>query len=62
MDAGGFFQVLIATIVGWLMSGILTAAGVFSDNPKATDYYARTDSRLFIIRDTNWFILPYPGR
>ena len=36
-------------------------SGVFSTDPKATDFYARTDSRLFIVKDTDWFIFPYPG-
>ena len=54
-------QVLIATVIGWLVSAILTMSGVFSSDPKATDFYARTDSRLFIVKDTDWFIFPYPG-
>ena len=55
-------QVLLACIVGWSVSAIITSAGGFSDDPKAADFYARTDSRLYIVDKTAWFIFPYPGK
>ncbi|KAH3788486.1 hypothetical protein DPMN_166630 [Dreissena polymorpha] len=56
------FSILIATVVGWGVSAILTASGAFSADEKSSDFYARTDSRTFIIRETGWFIFPYPGQ
>ena len=54
-------QVLIAGTIGWGTSAILTSLGVFSDDPKSPEFYARTDSRNDVIGDTPWFIFPYPG-
>lgn len=51
-------QILIAILVGWLVCGIMTAAGAFEPD----DIYARTDSRLDVIRDAAWFKFPYPGK
>ncbi|XP_060564520.1 solute carrier family 23 member 1-like, partial [Ruditapes philippinarum] len=56
------FSILIATIVGWVVSWIITEAGGFDMSPDSDDFYARTDSRTFIIDDTKWFIFPYPGQ
>lgn len=36
----------------------MTAAGAFEPD----DIYARTDSRLDVIRDAAWFKFPYPGK
>ena len=54
-------QILIATVVGWTCSAIITVAGGFSMDNASPDFYARTDSRMYIVRDTDWFIFPYPG-
>ncbi|KAJ8305015.1 hypothetical protein KUTeg_018598 [Tegillarca granosa] len=56
------FALLIAIIVGWMVSGILTAAGVFSDDPNAPDFNARTDARADVISNFPWFYFPYPGQ
>ena len=54
-------QILLACVIGWAVSGILTTAGVLSDDPSSVQFYARTDSRLYVVGQTSWFILPYPG-
>ncbi|WAR21514.1 S23A2-like protein, partial [Mya arenaria] len=37
--------------------------GVFQEGGEdSRDYYARTDTRTYIIYETNWFIFPYPGQ
>ncbi|XP_061194733.1 solute carrier family 23 member 1-like [Saccostrea echinata] len=55
------FSVLIAGGVGWAISAILTKVGVFSDDPKSPEFYARTDSRTAVIGKTPWLVFPYPG-
>lgn len=49
---------MIAILVGWLVCGIMTAVDAFEPD----DIYARTDSRLDVIRDAAWFKFPYPGK
>ncbi|KAL4231462.1 hypothetical protein ACF0H5_009039 [Mactra antiquata] len=56
------FSILIATIVAWFVSWIITAAGGYDMSEDSPDYYARTDSRMFIVDQTSWFIFPYPGQ
>ncbi|XP_046557261.1 solute carrier family 23 member 2-like [Haliotis rubra] len=56
------FAVLIAMAIGWALSAILTVAGVLSPDPKNIQYFARTDSRTYVIRDSSWFSFPYPGQ
>ncbi|ESO91990.1 hypothetical protein LOTGIDRAFT_162995 [Lottia gigantea] len=45
--------ILISVIFGWILSVILTYAGVLSSDPNSTKYYARTDAR-------NEIFFPYP--
>ncbi|CAG2230165.1 SLC23A1 [Mytilus edulis] len=52
------YSILIAILVGWLVCGIMTAVDAFEPD----DIYARTDSRLDVIRDAAWFKFPYPGQ
>lgn len=47
--------------MSWMVCGILTAAGVFSDNPKDLDYQARTDASVRVLHNAKWFFFPYPG-
>ncbi|KAL4222457.1 hypothetical protein ACF0H5_018497 [Mactra antiquata] len=56
------FSVMISCLIGWGVSGIFTAYDVIPNDPNDDGYYARTDSRLDVISDMNWFILPYPGQ
>ncbi|XP_067657396.1 solute carrier family 23 member 1-like [Haliotis asinina] len=56
------FAILFAILLGWCLSAILTVSGSLSDDPLSTDYYARTDSRNYVIRQSPWFFFPYPGQ
>ncbi|XP_061194412.1 solute carrier family 23 member 1-like [Saccostrea echinata] len=55
------FSVLIAGAVGWITSAILTSIGVFSDDPKNPEFYARTDSKIAVVEKIPWLVFPYPG-
>ncbi|XP_060080557.1 solute carrier family 23 member 1-like [Ylistrum balloti] len=54
--------ILIALLSGWAMCAILTACGVFSDDPHAPDYFARTDIMPGVIQNASWIYFPYPGQ
>lgn len=54
--------VILAVLLSWMVCGILTAAGVFSDNPKDLDYQARTDASVRVLHNAKWFFFPYPGQ
>ncbi|XP_060064647.1 solute carrier family 23 member 1-like [Ylistrum balloti] len=54
--------ILIALLFGWAVSAILTVCGVFSNDPKATDYFARTDVMSGVIQNASWIYFPYPGQ
>ncbi|XP_060079224.1 solute carrier family 23 member 1-like [Ylistrum balloti] len=56
------FAILIALLAGWLLCGILTAAGAFSTARDSQDYYSRTDARIDVINRASWFYFPYPGQ
>ncbi|XP_060079225.1 solute carrier family 23 member 1-like [Ylistrum balloti] len=56
------FAILIALVIGWLLCGILTAAGAFSTARDSQDYYSRTDARVDVISRASWFYFPYPGQ
>ena len=53
---------MISILIGWALCGILTAAGVFTDDPNDIGYKARTDARSNIIKEADWFYMPYPGK
>lgn len=58
------FAILIAIVVGWIFSLILTESGVFDSATTVKDklYYARTDTRNYVIENAKWFQFPYPGQ
>ncbi|KAK3094626.1 hypothetical protein FSP39_004171 [Pinctada imbricata] len=58
------FAILIAIIVGWLFSTILTETGYYDNATNVTSkaYYARTDVRRYVIDRASWFYFPYPGQ
>ncbi|BFY97984.1 hypothetical protein BsWGS_01024 [Bradybaena similaris] len=56
------FSVLLSIIFGWLLSLVLTTAGAFTDDPSSLQYQARSDARLQVMEETDWFIFPYPGK
>ncbi|GFN75261.1 solute carrier family 23 member 2 [Plakobranchus ocellatus] len=55
-------QVLISVLVGWALSGILTASGYFTDDKTSNEYLARTDAKGDIIAQADFFEMPYPGK
>ena len=59
-----FEQILIALVVGWLVSMILTETGYYdhATNTTVKEYYARTDVRRYVIDRASWFYFPYPGK
>ena len=56
-----FFQSLLALGLAWILCYILTVTNVFPDDPDHKHYNARTDAKLYILEDSQWFFLPYPG-
>ncbi|KAK3096305.1 hypothetical protein FSP39_025518, partial [Pinctada imbricata] len=56
------FSLLIAMLIGWTICGIMTAAGVFSDDPSSREYLARTDAKTAFVEKAPWFNVPYPGQ
>ncbi|XP_069101719.1 solute carrier family 23 member 2-like isoform X2 [Argopecten irradians] len=54
--------ILLSLLFGWAVSAILTACGAFSDDPKAPDYWARTDVMSGVIHNASWVNFPYPGQ
>ncbi|CAL1537464.1 unnamed protein product [Lymnaea stagnalis] len=56
------FSVLLSIIAGWLLSAILTETGTMSNDPTHKHYFARTDSRMHIVEEADWFTFPYPGK
>ena len=55
-------QVLIAIIIGWLVSAVLTYFDLLSSERNSVQFYARTDTQLHVIHSTPWLSFPYPGR
>ncbi|XP_005089904.1 solute carrier family 23 member 2 [Aplysia californica] len=55
------FAILISMLLGWALSALLTETGWLSDDPKSKNFFARTDTRVHVIEESNWFVLPYPG-
>ena len=53
-------QVILAILVMWCMSAILTAVSVFTDNPEAVGYGARADAKIKTIQESKWIRVPYP--
>ena len=49
-------KVILAIIVSWVISAIITAAGGFPEGS-----LARTDSRLDVLNQAEWIRIPYPG-
>uniref|UniRef100_A0A182JHQ1 Xanthine/uracil transporter n=1 Tax=Anopheles atroparvus TaxID=41427 RepID=A0A182JHQ1_ANOAO len=51
------FPVLLTIAIMWTVCGVLTATGVFPEG-----HPARTDVRLRVLQDAEWFRVPYPGQ
>ncbi|XP_077979331.1 solute carrier family 23 member 1-like [Glandiceps talaboti] len=56
------FPVILAILLSWLVCYILTITDTLTDDPESYGYYARTDTRDSILRDSKWFRFPYPGQ
>ncbi|XP_071956017.1 solute carrier family 23 member 2-like [Antedon mediterranea] len=56
------FPVILAIIISWLLSIIITVTGGFPDDSSSYGYSARTDGRLGVLESAKWFRFPYPGQ
>ncbi|KAI8774999.1 solute carrier family 23 member 1 [Biomphalaria glabrata] len=54
--------ILLAVVIMWIASWILTLCNVFTDDRNSTAYKARADAKLDIIYSSNWLQLTYPGQ
>lgn len=55
-------QMLLTTLLGWLLCWIFTITDVFDDDPNSQSYLARTDARSDVMESSKLFFFPYPGR
>ena len=53
-------QVILAIGVVWSISAILTAFGVFPEDPQSLGYGARADAKIGAIEEAAWIRVPYP--
>ncbi|XP_060067064.1 solute carrier family 23 member 2-like [Ylistrum balloti] len=56
------FSLLIGILAGWLMSALMTWFGALTTDVNETQYMARVDAQSGVIRDANWFKVPYPNQ
>ncbi|CAH1789115.1 unnamed protein product [Owenia fusiformis] len=56
------FPIVLAIVICWIICIVLTATGVLPDKPDQWGYEARTDIRLQVLNDAQWFRFPYPGQ
>ncbi|XP_025096150.1 LOW QUALITY PROTEIN: solute carrier family 23 member 1-like [Pomacea canaliculata] len=56
------FAILIAIIIGWCVSAILTYSDVLSTDKNNVESYCRTDTRVNLITEAKWISFPYPGQ
>ncbi|KAK7508563.1 hypothetical protein BaRGS_00000129, partial [Batillaria attramentaria] len=54
--------VLLSMAIVWCGAAVLTACGVFTDDPDDVGYLARTDAKASIVHQTPWFLISYPGQ
>ena len=50
---------ILAILIMWGLSGILTWRGVFPDNLEDLHYGARTDAKIDAITESTWIRVPY---
>ena len=53
-------QQFLAISVAWILSGVLTACGVFSDDPTSDGFRVSTDSKSGVLAESSFFYFPYP--
>ncbi|XP_059164789.1 solute carrier family 23 member 1-like [Physella acuta] len=54
--------ILLAVIIMWIVTAILTACDVFTDNREDVGYMARADAKVDIIYTSSWLHVTYPGQ
>jgi len=52
--------VILAIIVAWILCAILTASNAIPNDPVHWSYHARTDVKISVLHEANWFRFPYP--
>ena len=57
-----FIQIILAILISWLFSFLLTITDVFPTDPEAYGYGARTDIKSESLTEVPWFYFPYPGK
>jgi len=55
-------QVILSIIIGWVLCAILTVTDAIPSDEQHWSYYARTDVKIQVLSDANWFRFPYPCR
>ena len=53
---------MLAIIIAWVTSAIITVSGGFPSDPTKPAYTARTDYRTSVLKNADWFRVPYPGK
>lgn len=56
------FPIILAIAVSWALCAVITIAGGFPSNPNNPQYKARTDARITVLKEAEWFRFPYPGQ
>ena len=55
------YQIIFGVVLSWIICAIITAADGFTNDQSNPQYRARTDARIFVLKDAKWFRFPYPG-
>ncbi|KAJ7381270.1 hypothetical protein OS493_001388 [Desmophyllum pertusum] len=56
------FPILLGIVFSWIICAIVTAAGGFTADKDSPQYEARTDARIQVLNEAEWFRFPYPGQ
>ncbi|KAL4231304.1 hypothetical protein ACF0H5_008884 [Mactra antiquata] len=56
------FGIMISILVGWGVCGILTISGALTGDKTNIQYNTRTDAKIDVIINSDWFYLPHPGQ
>ncbi|ELU13612.1 hypothetical protein CAPTEDRAFT_122178 [Capitella teleta] len=56
------FPVILAIIMTWGLCGILTVTDAIPNEPGHWAYAGRTDVKLEVLHEADWFRFPYPGQ
>ena len=49
-------------VIAWIICEILTVSNVFPNVPGKWGYNARTDTKIYVLQQSDWFRFPYPGK